>query len=106
MIADAAGNLFGTTFSGGAFGKGTVFEYDISTEQLITLASFNGTNGANPVAGLLVDGNGNLFGTTSTGGASGGHRVRDCQEWRGLCRDAEDTGHLHPAPMERRRWQD
>ena len=34
------------------------------------LVTFNGTNGANPVGGLLADGHGNLFGTTGGGGAN------------------------------------
>lgn len=38
---------------------------------LTTLASFKGANGANPYGTLIEDGSGNLFGTTSTGGANG-----------------------------------
>ena len=76
LIADAAGDLFGTTQNGGADGDGTVFEiantatgYAISP---ITLATFNGTgNGANPYGGLIADPAGDLFGTTQNGGASG-----------------------------------
>jgi hypothetical protein len=37
---------------------------------LITLASFNGTNGSTPIAGLIADAEGNLFGTTFEGGPS------------------------------------
>ena len=36
-----------------------------------TLVSFNGTNGADPVGGLIADANGDLFGTTDSGGANG-----------------------------------
>ena len=70
LIADASGNLYGTTFSGGANGKGTVFEVAADTHALSTLATFNGTNGASPFAGLLADASGNFYGTTSSGGAS------------------------------------
>src|SRR5262249_50285683 len=37
---------------------------------LSTLASFNGTNGSSPEAGLIMDSSGNLYGTTNSGGAS------------------------------------
>ena len=78
VISDAAGNLYGTANSGGAFGFGTVFELTGSgpsrTEQ--TLYSFqNGSDGASPVGGLIFDALGNLYGTTSSGGAGGGGTV-------------------------------
>jgi uncharacterized repeat protein (TIGR03803 family) len=73
LIADASGNLFGATNAGGAYGVGTVFEI-IKTPSgyantPTTLVSFNGTNGSNPLAGLIADASGNLFGTTAAGGA-------------------------------------
>src|SRR6266404_4223628 len=75
LIADANGNLFGTTVSGGANGHGTVFEIAKTAGGYATtptiLVSFNGTNGSFPVAGLIADANGNLFGTTLFGGANG-----------------------------------
>ena len=75
LIADANGNLFGTTYAGGASGDGTVFEIVKTSSGYAstptTLVSFDNTNGANPVASLIADANGNLFGTTSAGEASG-----------------------------------
>jgi hypothetical protein len=72
LIADAAGDLFGTTTAGGADGSGTVFEIpyiDGSYASTPTiLVSFNGTNGADPYAGLIADAAGDLFGTTNEGG--------------------------------------
>jgi uncharacterized repeat protein (TIGR03803 family) len=74
LIADAAGDLFGTTEMGGANGDGTVFEIAKTGEGYLstpaTLKSFNGANGANPYAGLVADAAGDLFGTTETGGAN------------------------------------
>jgi uncharacterized repeat protein (TIGR03803 family) len=43
----------------------------LSAQTLTTLHSFNGTDGSNPWAGLLLATNGNLYGTTSVGGANG-----------------------------------
>ncbi len=75
VIADAAGNLYGTTLGGGDFGAGTVFEFDAATSSLTALFSFDGVNGAGPEAGIIVDAAGNLFGTTRHGGAFGAGTV-------------------------------
>jgi len=75
LIADANGNLFGTTSGGGANNQGTVFMIAKTAggyaSEPVTLVSFNGANGAAPFASLLADANGNLFGATTGGGASG-----------------------------------
>ncbi len=74
LIADAAGDLFGTTNGGGANGDGTVFEIAKTVggyaSTPTTLVSFNDANGADPYAGLIADAAGDLFGTTTTGGAN------------------------------------
>ena len=75
LIMDGSGNLFGTTFYHGSSGYGTVFELAKQgggySNTVTTLASFNGSNGANPYAGLIMDGSGDLYGTTTGGGSSG-----------------------------------
>jgi uncharacterized repeat protein (TIGR03803 family) len=74
LIFDAAGNLYGSTFSGGAYGDGTVFELTPETGGGWTetvLHSFNGNDGSAPYAGLIFDAAGNLYGTTYGGGAYG-----------------------------------
>ena len=75
LIIDANGDLFGTANSGGANGDGTVFEITNTptgyASTPTTLVSFNTTNGANPFGSLVVDANGDLFGTTNSGGANG-----------------------------------
>ena len=71
LVEDSSGNLFGTTEAGGTNGDGTVFEVAAGSGAVTTLASFNGTDGANPYAGLIEDSSGNLFGTTYSGGSSG-----------------------------------
>ena len=70
LVADTAGDLFGTTFNGGPYGVGTAFEIPAGTTTIITLTTFNGANGANP-NGLTLDSDGNLYGTTQEGGSGG-----------------------------------
>jgi len=68
VIADKAGNLYGTTYEGGHDNTGTVFEISSGgTESL--LYPFTGSSGGYPVAPLIADAKGNLYGTTSAGGA-------------------------------------
>ena len=62
--------LYGTTYSGGTNGSGTVFAVSIDGLVFTNLHSFTGGNGgANPHAGLTLSGNA-LYGTTSAGGTS------------------------------------
>ncbi len=72
LIADAKGDLFGTSFQGGPDGDGTVFEIaktaDGYASAPITLATFNGADGAQPSGPLIMDAVGNLFGITALGG--------------------------------------
>ena len=70
LVRDKNGDLFGVTQFGGASGKGTIFEVVAGSGKVTTLASFDGTHGSEPLAGLLLDSQGNLFGTTSAGGAN------------------------------------
>ncbi len=71
MTLDAYGNLYGTTVDGGVNGAGSIWEIAIGSGTITTLASFDGTNGANPYVGLTLDTSGNLYGTTNGGGDSG-----------------------------------
>ena len=80
LIMDAAGNLYGTTFLGGAYAAsnygGTVFELSPSTTGTWTetiLYSFGGYNndGHDPQASVVFDAVGNLYGTTVYGGLYG-----------------------------------
>jgi uncharacterized repeat protein (TIGR03803 family) len=75
LIADANGDLFGTTQGGGPYGYGTVFEIVNSASGYAsspsTLISFNGGDGQTPQGSLMADANGDLFGTTENGGTYG-----------------------------------
>jgi uncharacterized repeat protein (TIGR03803 family) len=77
LVEDSKGDIFGTTTSGGADFDGTVFEISAgSPGTVMTVATFTGaTTGSEPQAGLSVDSNGNLYGTTSAGGANGAGTV-------------------------------
>ncbi len=77
LMFDHAGNIYGTTPSGGSSncrdGCGVVYELSPSnggwTEKV--LYSFSGgSDGANPYAGVIFDNAGNLYGTTASGGLS------------------------------------
>jgi uncharacterized repeat protein (TIGR03803 family) len=77
LVRDAAGNLYGTTYSGGGnLGNngGVVFKLDANGKETV-LYNFcsvtNCTDGANSLAGLVRDAAGNLYGTTARGGVSG-----------------------------------
>ena len=78
ITLDQAGNLYGTTSAGGAYGNGTIYELSPSgsgwTEK--TLHSFQTLqDGGSPYAGLIFDHSGNLYGATQYGGSGGGGTV-------------------------------
>ena len=71
LIFDAAGNLYSTAATGGASGKGAVFELTNAGHKWTeaVLYSFTGgPDGGSPFATVIADGQGNLYGTTSQGG--------------------------------------
>jgi uncharacterized repeat protein (TIGR03803 family) len=72
LAIDPAGNLFGTTFSGGLYNLGTAFELSPSGSKFVGSVIWNfgvGTDGTNPNGGLVLDSAGNLYGLTANGGA-------------------------------------
>jgi uncharacterized repeat protein (TIGR03803 family) len=73
LIFDATGNMYGTTASGGAFGYGTVFKLTHSGGRWTESVLYNfmaGQDGSQPVDGVVMDGVGNLYGTTRFGGVN------------------------------------
>ena len=73
LVQASDGNLYGTTYGGGANGDGTIFKITLSG-TLTTLHSFcaqaNCADGKYPMSGLIQATDGNLYGTTSAGGAA------------------------------------
>jgi uncharacterized repeat protein (TIGR03803 family) len=67
------GILYGTTSNGGMYGSGTVFNVTLSgSEMIIHSFANNDLDGVTPYAGLVMDKSGNLYGTTVSGGGTGG----------------------------------
>jgi uncharacterized repeat protein (TIGR03803 family) len=72
LIADTAGNLYGTTWRGGAYDFGTVFKLTADPpngwKEAILYSFGGGRDGSDPEGGLVLDSVGNLYGTTYGGG--------------------------------------
>jgi uncharacterized repeat protein (TIGR03803 family) len=71
LAQDKAGNLYGTTYMGGASGYGTVFKVTLRGKETVLHSFTGGADGANPYAGLVLSGN-TLYGTTNYGGSGNG----------------------------------
>jgi uncharacterized repeat protein (TIGR03803 family) len=89
LIMDAIGNLYSTTTAGGASGAGTVFKVGRYGKETVLYSFTGGTDGANPEAALVMDGVGNLYGTTTAGGSAGNgtvfklvHPPKEGGKWR------------------------
>jgi uncharacterized repeat protein (TIGR03803 family) len=75
LIQDAEGNFYGTTELGGNpanfSGSGTIFKLTPAGKETVLYSFSGGADGAYPLAGLTMDQQGNFYGTTEEGGASG-----------------------------------
>ncbi len=72
LVFDQAGNIYGTTPIGGAYGDGVVFKlilYGQSWTESVLWSFTGGSDGGNPLSGVIFDSAGNLYGTTEGGGA-------------------------------------
>ena len=72
LLPNTDGELYGTTYRGGANGVGTIFKIGTSGAGYSVIYNFTGANGdgANPTAGLIRGGDGALYGTTYGGGTN------------------------------------
>ena len=71
VVTGTDGNLYGTAENGGDPGNGTIYELTTSGSFSVIFSFANDSNGGSPYSGLVNDSDGNLYGTTSTGGANG-----------------------------------
>jgi len=72
LIFDSAGNLYGTTVSGGVYDQGTVFELALNvdgtySETVLHSFDFTSGDGASTYSSLALDQQGNLYGTAFGG---------------------------------------
>ncbi len=76
LLRDPAGNLYGTTYAGGAFGGGTLFEIPAGgTFKVLYAFGITLSDGRTPYGDLIRDASGYLYGTTYYGGATGNGTV-------------------------------
>jgi uncharacterized repeat protein (TIGR03803 family) len=86
LILDEAGNIYGTSSDGGEFnaptcqpyGCGTVFKVDRAGNQTVLYNFTGGEDGGWPIAGVIRDAAGNLYGTTYSGGTSANGCAQFC----------------------------
>ncbi len=108
VILDHAGNIYGTTEFGGAYGYGTIYELSPSgggwTEKV--LYNFQGqTDGGWPYAGLVFDTSGNLYGATTVGGSGAGGTLYELSpngsnwNYAPICSFVRQMGELAGGPV-------
>ena len=89
LTKDRLGNLYGTTYAGGAYGKGSVFKLDAGGNLTVLYSFTGGTDGGEPQAAVLPDKQGNLYGTAEQGGNVGSCYQAGC----GTVFKLDATGH-------------
>jgi uncharacterized repeat protein (TIGR03803 family) len=96
LVRDADGELYGTTYSGGTFGYGTVFKI-APNGALTTLHSFDFTDGEGP-SGLVEGGIGKFYGATEFGGRV----INNCSQGCGTLFEITQSGNF--AVLDRLSW--
>ena len=92
LVADAAGNLYGTSLNGGTSGRGVVFKVDSSGKQTVMYNFTGGADGGFPQSGVIRDAAGNLYGTTTGGGNLTGPVDFGCFEGCGVVYKLDPSG--------------
>lgn len=75
LLEASDGNFYGTTYVGGAHNAGTVFKVTPSGQKTLLYSFAGGSDGGTPKSALIQGSDGNLYGTTTGGGAFGGGTV-------------------------------
>jgi len=79
LVLDSSGNLYGSLRTNGTLGNGQGLLFELSNTgsgwMENAIYELAGNNGSQPFGGLIFDGSGNLYGTTSCGGSGGGGTV-------------------------------
>jgi uncharacterized repeat protein (TIGR03803 family) len=75
LVQDTDGNFYGTTDSGGTSGHGTVFMITPQGVEMVLYSFTGNSDGGNPIAGVILGKDGNLYGTTQVGGTNGNGTV-------------------------------
>ncbi|HEY7097877.1 MAG TPA: choice-of-anchor tandem repeat GloVer-containing protein [Terriglobales bacterium] len=70
IVKGAGGTLYGSTIVGGAFDVGTIYKIDSQLKQTVLYSFTGGPDGGYPNSGIALDSQGNIFGTTDSGGAN------------------------------------
>jgi uncharacterized repeat protein (TIGR03803 family) len=75
VVLDTSGNVYGTTYPFNGYNDGVAFELkpksNVPWKQRVIDSFGTGSGGEDPYAGLIIDGAGNLYGTTIEGGGTG-----------------------------------
>ena len=87
LVRDAEGNLYGTTNSGGTSNWGTVFKVTPAGKETVLHSFSGGADGGGFPGALILDAQGNLYGTTYAGGSAEGYSAGTTYAGR-----AYDTG--------------
>jgi uncharacterized repeat protein (TIGR03803 family) len=69
LVLDESGNVYGTTMWGGTDGRGVVFKMTSGGNETVEYSFQGAADGEYPNGGLVMDGEGNLYGTANQGGA-------------------------------------
>jgi uncharacterized repeat protein (TIGR03803 family) len=75
LLLGKSGNMYGVAYEGGANGFGAVYELDKAGKESVVYSFESGTDGEYPGSGLIEDAEGNLYGSTGYGGATGNGTV-------------------------------